>query len=194
MKKMIFAVAFAVLAAGSAYASGMDTNTVAQAGFSSLTEQEKAEVIAVITSKASAAATAPKVTADNVDKWIDISAKLGKGLAATAKELGIAANEFAVSPLGRLATVLIIWNMMGAMMVHVFGGLLIWAVGFTGLHFIMQRAYPTDITYHPTDRDKFGRAVVLKVEKTELSQEGMLGALITHGIVLAAGLLAMFTF
>lgn len=193
MKKMIFAVMFAVLAAGSAYAGGLDTNAVAQAGFSSLTEAEKAEVIQIIAAR-SASSVSPKVTVDNVDKWVDISAKLGKGLAATARELGIAANEFAVSPLGRLATVLIIWNMMGSMIVHVFGGLLIWGVGFLSLRYIVNRAYPTEITYDPEKRDRFGRAVVLNVKREELTSEGFAVILIAHAAVLGAGLFAMFTF
>lgn len=52
-------------------------------------------------------------TAAKAREWIDIGNGLGAGLAATAEKLGVVANDFAKSPVGKLAMVLIIWNYMG---------------------------------------------------------------------------------
>ena len=52
-------------------------------------------------------------TAAKAREWIDIGNGLGAGLAATAEKLGVVANDFAKSPVGKLAMLLIIWNYMG---------------------------------------------------------------------------------
>ncbi len=48
----------------------------------------------------------------------NVGANLGKGLAATAREMGMALNEFANSRVGTFAMVLIAWNFLGGTIMH----------------------------------------------------------------------------
>jgi hypothetical protein len=52
-------------------------------------------------------------TAARAREWVEIGNGLGDGLAATAQKMGVVANEFAQSPVGKMAMLLIIWNYMG---------------------------------------------------------------------------------
>lgn len=56
-------------------------------------------------------------------EWVDIGASLGQALASTAKEMNIAVNDFAKSPVGKLAIGLIIWKMLGGAIIHFLGAL-----------------------------------------------------------------------
>lgn len=52
-------------------------------------------------------------------EWIEVGERLGQGLAATARELGVAVNDFAKTPVGMVAIGLLVWNIMGSDIVHV---------------------------------------------------------------------------
>lgn len=56
----------------------------------------------------------PKVKADDVERWAKLGENIGKSLGAAAKEVGVAVNDFAKTPVGILTTVLIVWHFMGA--------------------------------------------------------------------------------
>lgn len=71
-----------------------------------MTDAEKAEALKAIRAKESPAAASAR-------EWVAIGNGLGEGLAATAQKLGVVANDFAKSPVGKMAMLLIIWNYMG---------------------------------------------------------------------------------
>jgi len=58
-------------------------------------------------------AATPTNHAESVSEWVSIGKDMGTGLAATAKELGITANELADTPVGMIAIVVIVWNYLG---------------------------------------------------------------------------------
>lgn len=65
---------------------------------------------------------APKKTVDTVKEWASIGSQIGAGLAASARELGLAANDFAKSPVGKLTMFIIIWRYVGhAIVSDIFG-------------------------------------------------------------------------
>ena len=91
-----------------------------------MNDAQKAEALAQIR-----AGRSP--TAEAARDWVDIGNALGEGIAATAEKLGMVANDFATSPLGKLAIVLIVWNYMGESVVMMalgagvlFFGTLVW--------------------------------------------------------------------
>lgn len=89
--------------------------------FNELTSAQKAEIVKNIAqytehnaSRASAAIEAAKsVDADSVSEWADVGTKYGQMLVGIAKELGIAANEFAKTPVGVFSIGLIVWHVAG---------------------------------------------------------------------------------
>lgn len=92
--------------------------------------------------KAELAQQAAKMVADNasgasdvssakrVKEWVDIGTAIGSGLASTAHELGIAANDFVKTPVGKLTAAIIVWHFMGSSIIHiVFGTMWLLIIG-----------------------------------------------------------------
>ena len=193
MKK--FFVAILMMVSISAWA-GNTSDAVNSAGFSKLTEAEKAEVIKIVADKASSKNSSVPVALaeDRVEKWVKIGSNIGQGLAGAAKEVGVAVNDFSQTPVGQLTMLLIVWHMIGAQLIHVFGGIMIWIVGIAIIRHMVARAYPSKITYSKEVKNIFGNYVIEKVEPMEIDGGSAAGWLCAYGIVLIAGLIAIFTF
>lgn len=58
-----------------------------------------------------------------VKEWVDVGTAIGSGLASSAKELGVAANDFANTRVGKFTMLLIAWHFVGAQFVHIAFGL-----------------------------------------------------------------------
>ena len=193
MKK--FFVAILMMVSISAWA-GNTSDAVNSAGFSKLTEAEKAEVIKIVADKASSKDSSVPVALaeDRVEKWVKIGSNIGQGLAGAAKEVGVAVNDFSQTPVGQLTMLLIVWHMIGAQLIHVFGGIMIWIVGIAIIRHMVARAYPSKITYSKEVKNVFGNYVIEKVEPMAIDDSNAAGWLFAYGIVLIAGLIAIFTF
>jgi hypothetical protein len=193
MKKFFAVILMAV--SFSAFA-GNDSETVRNAGFARLSEAEKAEVIKMVADKAASkdASVPAALTEDKVEKWVKIGSNIGQGLAGAAKEVGVAVNDFSQTPVGQLTMLLIVWHMIGAQLIHVFGGIMIWIVGIAIIRHMVARAYPSKITYSKEVKNVFGNYAVEKVEPMAIDDSNAAGWLFAYGIVLIAGLIAIFTF
>ena len=92
-------------------------------GFSSLTETQKAEIIKQVDSYKNASnATTADTVKQTMMEWSEVGAGLGVMIVSVAKELGVAANEFAQTPLGRLAIVVGLTYMFGSKLL----GVIVW--------------------------------------------------------------------
>lgn len=87
----------------------------------------------------------PTTTVDTVKKWTDVGTAIGSGLASSAKELGVAANDFAQTGVGKFTMIIIAWHFIGAALVHVLFGSL-WLLGAISLWFYLFRRATTKIT------------------------------------------------
>ena len=174
--------------------AALTTDSVASAGFSKLTEAQKAEVIKQIADASSKNKEVTVPSEEKVEKWVKIGSQVGQGLAGAAKELGVAVNDFAKTPVGQLTMALIVWHMMGGVIVHVFGGLLIMFIGLACIKFMFNRAYPKKITYSKDHKNIFGNFVVEKVENIPVQDDDAAGWLLASGLVILAGLITIFTF
>ena len=61
----------------------------------------------------------PSVTPEAVREWGSLAKEFGSAIGATAKELGIAVNEFLNSPAGILLTLYLFWSKLGGVMIGV---------------------------------------------------------------------------
>ena len=193
--KKLFAIALMLFSAVSF--AGNTADAVNSAGFSKLSEAEKAEVIKMVADKAATkeAGMIPQLASeDKVEKWVKIGSNIGQGLAGAAKEVGVAVNDFAKTPVGQLTMMLIVWHMIGAQLIHVFGGIMIWIVGIAIIRHMVARAYPSKITYSKEVKNIFGNYVIEKSEPIAIDDDNAAGWLFAYGIVLIAGLIAIFTF
>lgn len=136
----LFAFALAAMLTMPAYA-GLSSDSVQSAGFSSLSEAQKAEVIKYVAEKSSgsdATAGTGKTTSAQVSEWVDIGTKIGQGLGGAAREVGVVANEFVKTPVGQWTMAIIVWKFMGGVIVHVIGGLAVWLVGLTFVLYLQR--------------------------------------------------------
>ena len=117
--KALFLTVLLTLCAFSTSAFAEDISNTDLTDFNDLTAVQQAAVVTQIAASveqnaAGIGSLAGDTSVEDIDQWVDLGEKVGKMLGGTAKELGIAANEFAKSPLGVMAMVLIIWNYAGA--------------------------------------------------------------------------------
>lgn len=80
-------------------------------------------------------------TAEKVNEWVAVGQGIGEGLVAMAERLGIAANEFATTPLGKIAIALLVWNYMGDTILHIFIGFCIMFFGNALLLYLARKEY-----------------------------------------------------
>lgn len=191
MKKFI---AICLMAFSTMSFAALTTDSVSNAGFSRLSETEKAEIIKQIADKATDKASVTAPSEEKVEKWVKIGSQVGQGLAGAAKEVGIAVNDFAKTPVGQLTMMLIVWHMVGGVMVHIFGGIMIWIVGLTFIRFMFKRAYPDRVVYSKEHKNIFGNFAVESVQSTPVQDDNAAGWLFAAGIVIVAGLITIFTF
>lgn len=116
----------------SAHASMSDEMT---SKFNSMTPQQQADFYKQATdqvqkNKDDADDAKTAVTVDKVQQYTQLGTTIGAALAGTAKELGVVANDFLKTPVGLMAAGLIVWKMIGATLVHVFGGIAFFVVFF----------------------------------------------------------------
>lgn len=196
MKKLFSMMLLVVSTVSFAATSGLSSSNVSSAGFEKLSESEKAEIIKQVADRAATKnmfGQSAEPADEKVERWVKIGSNIGQGLAGAAKEVGVAVNDFSKTPVGQLTAALIVWHMIGAQLVHVFGGIMIWIVGFWMIHYIFQRSYPAKVTYSTERKNIFGNPVVEKVERPSASNDAA-GWLFACGVVLVAGLVAIFTF
>jgi len=111
----------ALFMCGVSYA-GIDKDDLGD--FNTLTGVQKAEIVAAIARAKSQNGPAHVATPEKLKEWAEVGSAVGKGLVATAKELGVEVNAFAQTGVGKLAIILIVWKVMGGDILHIFGGIM----------------------------------------------------------------------
>ncbi len=112
------------------------------------------------------------------------------GIASAAKEIGVAANEFATTPVGKMTMFLIVWNYFGERATEMLVGVGILVVGFPLLFLGIYRLRPiyfgTKYTELPVLWGLFTRRVVMELgEEVEMSNDrGVSGAILVGAGVL----------
>lgn len=153
--KRILAVAVALFFSVSVFAARYESVEV-----EGLTEVQRAEVqkfIAVTkeqnSKKGSKELDVPYAPGtEKVNGWVDAGVSLGKGLAAAAKELGVAANEFVKTPVGKLTAAVVLYKFMGKDIIKLVSGFLFivvfgstWIYIFRRLCMIERIEYKQDV-------------------------------------------------
>lgn len=90
--------------------SGLSDEQVAALKISALQMQQKPK-------EAAAIPVAAQIRGE-AEKWADFGKNVGSALVSTAKELGVAANDFAKTDLGRISIAIIVMKLVGAQIIH----------------------------------------------------------------------------
>jgi hypothetical protein len=192
-------IAFAVLACAFTTANAaIESDAARQAGFGKLTETEKAEVLKTIAEKAAGraeeAAHGAISAAKKADEWLNVGERVGKMFAGAAKEVGMAVNEFAKTPVGMLAMGLIVWNYMGGVAIHFGGALIVLMSSGAFMLWFARRRREVLYQYDPEKTDIFGRSRLVSVERRKMDDDTMTAIVIMWGLTAIATIWIMFSF
>ena len=184
--KYIIAV-LAILFSFNAFAA-IQSDDLNAAGFNKLSEAQKAKIVQDVQQTVQ---QDPNTTAEKVDQWVKIGTDIGQGLAGAAKELGVQANQFATTPVGKMTAFLIVYHFMGSdvlhMVFHIIGGMLIWVIGFSAVYNLMRQTQRT--TYEYSDNGK-----VTSKTRYPISSDAASGWFFGYIAVLLIGVAVFVTF
>lgn len=198
--KYVLALVASIFLLGSAhfaYAQQNDSVEIQTTG--TLTAAQKADLAAqaqkLAAQNASQPADAPSpTTAEHVKEWVSIGTEIGSGLAATAKELGVAANDFANTPVGKLTAAIIVWHFIGDSAVHIVFGML-WLITLVPVWIVLYRRISATVTITDFDPKESGGKKRVKSRMPKQLTEGQAIAFVIFGIaILLIGVVATFTF
>ena len=119
--------------------------------------------------------------AEHVDKYADVSVRIGKMLSGAAKEVGIAVNEFVKTPVGMMTAGIILWHYMGGMIVHVVSGWAFLIISFSLLFWYSRRVSTMVIEYDIAGgRNWMGKYPVIKVNRDAMDESVLIAILLGY--------------
>jgi hypothetical protein len=110
-------------------AYALDTSGLTQEQINKL-QAEALELKAATLKQNPASSTASVLpSVEEINKYADLGTNIGVGLANAAKQMGVAANDFAGTTIGKIAFFIIGYKLIGSSLVHLSFGLIWFIVG-----------------------------------------------------------------
>lgn len=162
---LLLAVFAAVLMPFAAHAQTVDTR--------GLTESQVAELNSQAAQIRDGAQT-PQAQAEKISTYVEIGKGIGAGIGSAAKELNVAVNDFAKTPVGQVTMALIVWKVAGAKIIGIIIGLLWCIFGFaTWLYAFNKVCFPKDI--HEEFDKETGKRLSRRVVQSDLDSDSLVG-------------------
>jgi hypothetical protein len=128
---------------------------------------------------------------EDIEKWANLGSKIGVGLASTAKELGVAATEFATTTTGRIVTFVILWQFLGNAIVHIITGLTMWFFGIPLIWYVMSKSVHVDSEYNTNKTNIFGNHPLQNQTRHSMDGDQMIVAMVISVVVGFAGMVVL---
>ena len=146
MKKILLvAASFLLMSFG--HASAVDVNDE----MSKLNAEQKTQVLTMIdnlAAKQNKNGGTSAVMREEATKWGELGANMGRAAVGAAKEIGMAANEFVATPLGKVTMGIVIYKVIGKDIIKFIMGLGILIFFFsTGHYFLRMKKYTGAVEY-----------------------------------------------
>jgi len=174
--------------------SGTDLDN---AGFSKLSNTQKAAILQNIASQVEEAAK-PQIevpSTEIVEKFANVGPSVAKAIKETAQELGVVVNEFLYTPVGMMTAGLIVYKVVGddvLTQLHGFFQSTLFTIVWVGyLIWYIRRNQTVTITYSTTRMNIFRNPVIEKIEKSGLSDERSWAITICSFICLAISIILL---
>jgi len=200
MKKFVMVLSLCL----SSFASAGITTDNLSSNFNRLTETQKAEIAKTIAENAeknnvgiNGVVSAPTTTIEEAHKWVDLGTKFGQSIGSAARELGVLVSDFLKTPVGKLTAVLIIWKIIGADLIHLFGaGMMFFFI--LPLNIFIFRHYLFEKTFNDFTQTKVVKGVAHKIITTKVSYkaksvEMAFGFWSANAAIVCIGLICLFT-
>lgn len=86
---------------------------------------------------------------EKLNAWVDVGVQLGKGMAAVAKEMNTAVNDFVKTPVGIMTASVILYKFMGRDIIKLLSGLAFGIIGMSVWIYLIRRVAVVDrVVYH----------------------------------------------
>lgn len=142
---LVLSTSFPVMAA----AVNVSAKDIESIDVSKLTDEQKAQLMSQAVKlqneqPAIDAANMSETVRTEASKWADLGSNVGKAAVSAAKELGVAANDFVQTPLGKVTMGIVIFKVIGNALIHlVLGGFLILFFLTVGVWLCARKKYST---------------------------------------------------
>ena len=126
--------------------------------------------------------------------WADLGANMGKAMVGAAKEVGIAANEFASTDLGKITVGLVAYKLVGKELLSMTMGVIIVLFGLTVSVWMLTTRRWSDVKYEyvPMLWGAYQRRRVITSETSgDVVAGKLIGAGVCFGLCLLVGLKTM---
>lgn len=152
MKRILTLLLFSVALVSNAATSVEGIQSI---DVSKLTSEQKAQLLTSATTMASDAkpdvSTSEKVR-EEASKWVDLGGNMGRAAVGAAREVGMAANDFVGTPLGKATMAVVVYKIVGRDIVKIaIGGVLMLFSLAIGTYFLVRRPYES-IEYESVPR------------------------------------------
>lgn len=120
------------------------TEDISTVDVRSLTNEQKLEILSKIAAAKVASPTATVANVSETDRtelseWGDLGAGMGRAAVAAAKEVGVAANEFVQTPLGKVTMAVVLYKVIGRDVVKLTAGSIVFVVFMSIAVWFMRR-------------------------------------------------------
>lgn len=105
-------------------------------------------------------------------EWGAMGKNMGSALISMAKEMGVAVNEFAQTDLGKIATAVIVYKLIGHTLINMVVGFLLLTVGLYAVYRFWRKATTERIEYQYVDRQFLWFKWQKKVVKNSYTTSG----------------------
>lgn len=133
--------------------------------------------------KEPAKSSAFEMTPDDVKEWGSLAKEFGSAIGATAKELGVAVNDFLRTPAGILITIYLFWSKLGGILIGIPFVVTVWFAFFKVWNTF--RRTPIAFEHKPVLFGLYNKKYVTEYQyrqPDEIWWSGALGGLATIGI------------
>lgn len=180
MKKLIIALASILLMAT---ASAQETVDV-----SKLTAEQKATLQKTAEQMQGQPGNISAVAREETEKWAELGGNMGKAAVGAAKEIGMAANEFVGTPLGKVTMAVVIYKVIGRDVIGIFVGSLVLVFFLsTGVFLLRSKKLKGKIEYEYKPAF-FGLYNKRYVKGGEIDEDWAVGYFIGGFIMIFAGI------
>ena len=195
MAVLILSTSFPVMAA----AVNVSAKDIKSIDVSSLTDEQKTQLMsqAVQLQKeqpALDAANMSETVRTEASKWADLGSNVGKAAVSAAKELGVAANDFVQTPLGKITMGIVIFKVIGSSLIHLIVGLIVLLTGLSiAIYLILKKKYHSVEYENATNGWGTKKTIKAFTVDEDLTETHFIGACVSAAIGVVIGCWIIFT-
>ena len=146
-------------------------SNVTSIDISKLTPEQKAQMLTYAAQLENAKQTPVDMSEKartEISKWSELGVGMGKAAVSAAKELGVAANEFVETPLGKITMGIVVYKVMGKEIIKMMVASSVFVI-FLALTLVLlfRKKGDVKIEYHPRLWGLWHRKVVTEVEEAD---------------------------